>query len=263
MNDIANATTAKVSSPTKPAAEKRKVEALWLRAGPDLQAQIDSIPSTMPNVEKLAIHAFDECDERPKLAVSMPKLRELEIENVDFQSIKLTPGLTPNLKDLWIQGIPDDCELTVKLPSLLRVNIAYYGPSEKDDWIHEMLTTATKLKFFQSVKLHVEGLLMTSNNLQEIIIHRNDLLCDLVIYAPRLLCLSLSSCDMMDGRIVILDSYPGLKAPLKTTRFDFTAANTCLSRAIRGYLKFNPRVIKEDSESDDDDESSDDDGAWF
>jgi hypothetical protein len=261
MNDITNTTTVKDSSPTKPAAKKRKVgiEVLYLRAGPDLQAKIDSIPSTMPNVQELTIYASDESyDKRPKLAVSMPKLKKLKLENVDFQKITLTPGLTPNLKELMMDGIPDDCDLTVKLPNLLRVYIAHYGPSEKDEWIDEMLTTATKLNIFHSHQLQVEGLLMTSNNLQAITIYSSYLLSDLVVYAPRLLFMNLWGCDILRGRIVVLDSYPGLKAPLKTTRFLLQAFNTSLSTAIRGYLSFNPRVTMEDLESDDE---SDDDEA--
>jgi hypothetical protein len=255
MNDITHTARTNESCPIKPpAAKKRKlrdIPTLILKAGPHLQAAIDSIPSTTPYVRELVIQSESECEcecdprTRPKLTVPMPNLRTLHLENVAFEKIVLTPSLTPNLQSLHVQNIPNDCELTVQLPNLANVELQCYGPSDKDGWIHEMLATANKLESFESYNLQVgPELLLASNFLECVNMPCTKGLRDLTLYAPMLRNLNLEGCNLRSGRLTILDSYPGLPPPpLKLARFRIDATSTLLSPSILKYISVNPRVI--------------------
>jgi len=53
----------------------------------------------------------DNSDElTPTLAVSMPQLEQLKLNDVVFEELTLHPELTPNVKELYIQNIGDECD---------------------------------------------------------------------------------------------------------------------------------------------------------
>jgi hypothetical protein len=62
----------------------------------------------------------------------------------------------------------------------------FYGPSDDELWVHNMLAAATMLERFDSYKFRVSQLRFASNALTYVRLHRAELLHELVIYAPQL-----------------------------------------------------------------------------
>jgi len=228
---------------------------LCLTADDDkLQAEIDAIPSTMPGLKRLKIVNMWETVQSFELAVPMPNLRELTLEGCNFKTITLTPNLTPNLEHLSMRGCIDpDSNVTVNLPNLRCLDLTECGCLGKDgEWIHQILANANKLRTFYADRAQPgRKMVLASNELEIFHIDVAPRLTDLTLYAPRLLELELIDCENL-CRLNLLDSYPGLKAPLKTTRFEVHIIRgiTALSPSIKWGLLANPRV------------KVDDDGEW-
>lgn len=248
----------KGSHTTKPLPDRdqRRVykDMMVLHTGPDLQKQIDDIPNIMPNVRLLVIESggsYDE-DNAVSLEVPMPKLEKLKLIDVSFSKVKLNAELTPMVEDLFMQNMPDECDLTIELPELKSCTIHFYGPGDNDTWIHDMLSTATKLQRFDSYKLRVgPELHFAGNDLEYIRLHRAELLYSLSVYAPNLLELNLQGCYGLDGELEILDRHPKFTKPTgSSSRFKVNTMNACISRSIVRTLEKSPRAIWDGEDED-------------
>ena len=237
--------------------DQRRVrdDTLVLYTGPDLQSQINQIPSTHPNVSVLTIQShsgfYDDSVEY-SLEVAMPKLTKVQLIDVSFSHVKLDNELTPLVEELFMQNIPDECNLTVLLPELKSFTMFYYGPTENEEWISKMLTTAKKLKTFESYKLRVGELHFASNELETIRLHRAELMCYLSVYAPKLKMLNLQACYDLN-EIKLLDEHPNFIKPAGAgSKFTVDTTNACITRSIANTLEQNPRVEWIGRDDDDD-----------
>lgn len=231
-------------------------DVLNLSVAPDLQNQIDRIPSTMPNLCVLTIQSSGWYDGNitPVLEIPMPKLKTLKLINCAFRKVILTRELTPEIEEIFFQNIPEDCELSVVSPKLKHFSMHYYGPSDNDHWIHEMLETATQLETFDSYKLRVGPLLrFAGNNLRSINLRRAEFLSSLIVYAPHLQHLRLQSCYELMGEISFPDTFPGfpVSARASLSTFDVDTTNSCISRSILDTLASHPRVVWEEPDDED------------
>ena len=121
----------------------------------------------------------------------MKNLMILQLVDVLFSEIVLDETTTPNLEEVFLQNVPDECKMKILLPKLKFFSIHYYDAQVDYSWIHSMLACATKLEHFDSYKLRVDELKFASNNLNKIILRRAECLESLVIYGPKLRELSL------------------------------------------------------------------------
>jgi hypothetical protein len=98
-----------------PRQDERRVDpnACHLVAGPQLQAQIERLPETMPDVRTLTINSssggYNE-ELGATLCVRLPNLRELQLNDVAFDKITLTPETTPDLQMLKMQNVPNESD---------------------------------------------------------------------------------------------------------------------------------------------------------
>ena len=139
-----------------------------------------------------------------RLCKALPRLESLQLVDVPFKEVRLTQALTPNVKNLRMQNIGDECDLEVVLPKLRDVTIHFYRPDSglDDDGgspvIDAMLAAATKLRTFDSYKLWLGSLSFASNSLKSIDLHRSDSLGRLKIWAPNLESLGLQACYRLE-----------------------------------------------------------------
>jgi hypothetical protein len=186
----------------------------------------------------------------------MPKLKTIKLIDVSFSKINLSMELTPLVEEVFMQNIPDECVLTVQLPQLKSFTMHYYGPTKNEQWFHDMLCTAKRLRTFDSYKLRIYPQIhFAGNDLQSIRLHRAECLTHLSIYAPNLVNLNLQACyDLADGDVTILDSHPNFTRPPTGSGSKFTVdtTNACLNQSIIRTFQSHPRVIW--SGPDDDDE---------
>ena len=237
--------------------DERRVrdDLLVLTTGPDLQREIDNIPTTMPNVSILTIQSTGYFDDSrtPELEVAMPKLKTLKLIDIAFDKVKLNTKLTPKLEALFMQNIPDECDITVLLPELKDFTMHYYGPADNMSWMNKMLATAKKLRTFDSYKLRVgPDLLFASNDLESIRLHRAEFLESVSVYAPKLRELNLQACYGLDGELDILESHPNFTSPHPGERsarpFVVNTTNACISPSIANVLRSEPRAIWDEQE---------------
>jgi len=85
------------------------------------------------------------------LCVRLPELEEVQLLDVAFDRIELTEELTPKVRKLQMQNVPDECDIAVRLPKLEEASIHYFTGDR--EVIQTMLDTATKLRTFESYKL--------------------------------------------------------------------------------------------------------------
>ena len=236
-----------------PESDQRRVsnDVLVIDCGPNMQREIDNIPKTMPDVKILTIRRTGCYDEsiNPVLNLKMPKLKTLKLIDVCFSKINLNSELTPSIEELELQNIPDECELSVKLPNLKNISFYYYS-GDDGEWVNEMLATATKLERFDSYKFRVYSpptLHFASNELRYIRLHRAECLHSLSVYAPKLETLSLQACYGLDGDLTILETHPNFtRPPGRPSTFLVDGTNACLSPSILQTLRNNPRVVFDD-----------------
>ena len=242
--------------PLKDTDERRVFDdMLVLYPGPNLQKQIDDIPNTMPNVRLLVIQSGGGYDDSKgvSLQVCMPKLETLKLIDVCFSKVTLNTMFTPLIEELFMQNIPDECELTVQLPELKSFSMHYYGPPDDDTWIHDMLSTAKKLRTFDSYKLRVgPELHFAGNDIESIRLHRAELLMSLSLYAPNIQDLNLQGCYGLDGELKILDSHPNFTRPAgRGSRFTVNTVNACISQSIVRTLENSSRFVWDGEDEDD------------
>ncbi|KAL7440620.1 hypothetical protein ACHAXM_007383 [Skeletonema potamos] len=236
-----------------PVSDKRRIsnDILVIDCGPNIQQEIDSIPKTMPNVRVLTIRrtGFYDEDNNPTLDVAMPKLKTLKLIDCCFSKVNLNNQLTPLVEELFMQNIPDECEVTVQLPHLKEMTLHYYS-GEDGTWINDMLATATKLERFDSYKLrsfNTPELHFAGNDLRYIRLHRAECLESLSVYAPKLEELSLQACYGLRGYLTILETHPNFTRPQGAPSTIFVnGTNACLSPSILRTLQNNPRVRFDD-----------------
>jgi hypothetical protein len=84
-----------------------------------------------------------------------------------FSRVTLNQQLTQKLFDVTLQNIPDDCTLHIVLQNLKTLKMFYYGPTNNDRWVHEMLSAATRLGHFDTYKFRIgPSLSFASNHLK-------------------------------------------------------------------------------------------------
>jgi hypothetical protein len=230
-------------------------DTLLLYACSDIQEKINNIPTTMPHVKSLVIQSEGCYNEsiKPSLAIAMPKLETLKLIDVAFSKITLDTKLTPLLEDLFMQNIPEECEITVQLPKLITFGMHYYGPVDNEKWFHDMLRTSQSLRDFDSYKLRIRGKInFAGNDLNSISLHRAECMTHLTVYAPNLTDLSLQACYGIQG-VKFLDSHPKFtRPPGNGSKFTVNTTNACLNKSIVNTLQTNPRVMWSGEDDDDD-----------
>jgi len=157
------------------------------------------------------------------------------------------------IEELFMQNIPDECDITVELPKLKSFSMYYYGPVDDERWIHTMLNTATSLVSFDSYKFRIcSQLKFAGNDLQNIRLHRAECLERVSIYAPRLKDLSLQACyDIRE--VELLDTHPNFtRPPGRGSNFTVNTTNASINQTIARALENNPRVIWSGPDDDDD-----------
>jgi len=226
---------------------------------PDLQAQLDTISSTHPNVKKLTIHAKEYDESRYSFDAKLPELDTLIIDMVCFDKFILTDENVPKLSYLHLTNLgevsPGDCEFNVCASNLKHIEI-YFMQSEDIGIINNMLQAATKLEVFKSRKLQVfgdENLVFNSNNLKEVKVCRSDCLQGITIWAPKLKSLDCTaSFDLKE--IEILENHElrsKLRDDTKFSKFVVDLTNVCHSPELLAYLNNHPRVKQVIYEADD------------
>lgn len=229
-----------------PPTDQRRVfaKAVALEFGPSLQQQIDELPL---DLETLTISSLGYYDSSLNFVLDrpLPTLQRLQLVDIHFTKINLIPALTPNIRTLRMQNVPEDCELTVKLPELRQVEVHYWSGNESS--IREMLATATKLESFNSYKLRSnQHLDFASPELTSIDLHRSDTLSSVSIWAPKLIHLGLQACYNLQN-IEFLDSHP-LSSKLPTSfacraPLVVNTANALLSFRAKRALHDHPRAV--------------------
>jgi len=180
-----------------------------------------------------------------KLERHLPALEELSLIDVNFERIVLNAELTPALRALKLQNVPNQCHLTVELPLLKTVSIHFLG--DCDEVIDTMLQHATGLEVFESYKLWVEEIHFASNELLSVDLHRSDSLKKLGLFAPNLRQLNLQGCyqlgsiDFEKQKPEVLHLLPPDHAP---PTLNVNTANSCLGKHARKALREHPKVIE-------------------
>jgi len=164
-----------------------------------------------------------------------------------------------------LQNVGDDCQLNVVLPKLEELNFTHFsgdGPA-----VQRMITAATKLKSFDSFKLHcADHLTFASNELSEIRLHQAEFLSSLTIWAPRLRYLNLQASN--PSRITIQDTHAMLEThplpkgftptPIQVFTLNATCLRSQLSFQLQEYLTGHQRVkCAHTFESDEDEDDID------
>ena len=222
----------------------------------EMQEKIDALPETNPDLATLVIGAGGLYDDsiKPTLCVKLPKLQELQLIDCAFDQITLNEELTPNLRCVQMQNVPDGCTLELGIPNLTRFSIHYFAGDPAP--LQAMLDKATKLESFESYKLWAfRHIAFASNHLTDIKLHRSDSLSSIDLYAPRLLNLNLQACFGLE-LIRIRDAHPTLSGDLpdgfQPTRFLVSTVNANLEPRLVRYLKQHPRANFENDEDEDD-----------
>lgn len=225
-------------------------DVVTLSSSPDLQNKIDALDGN-ENVRVLKICStglFDD-DTKPKLAIRLPNLEEVQFLDIEMVQIKLTPELTPKVRKVWMQNPTqeDEPDFTILLPELRDFSCYYWGPGNYE-WVVNMLQAATKLERFDSYKLRVGYLRFASNHLQSIRLHRAELHQRIELWAPRLTNLDVQAAYDLE-EIEFLRDHP-LKRELPDN-FCFreelvvNAMNACLGQQAIAALRAHPRVHQE------------------
>jgi len=218
-----------------------------LVVGPNTQKDIDGLPHSHPNAEILCIlsDGFYEFKGRKlSLEIKMIKLKKLSLVDVPLTNLRLNDLLTPNIEEIELKNIPDECDIDIMLSRLRKICIHFWsGPSKI---INDMLKTAQALERFESYKLRVTKISFASNELQTIDLHRADRLEELSVWAPRLKFLGLQACPNV-RRINMIRSH----ALRRRLPFDFRVnhdlfvqcKNSQISSQAFHVLRSYPRVI--------------------
>ena len=119
-------------------------------ADADVQDAIDALDADVRLVKVRSAQWYDDSI-TPTFARPLARLEVLQLIDVAFRRVALTPETTPALRELEMQNVPEDCEICVRCPELRKVAIRYYPGDE--GWVQAMLDHAPKLRTFDSYKL--------------------------------------------------------------------------------------------------------------
>ena len=218
----------------------------------EIQDEIDALDGNH-KVKVLKVLGGLDDGEKVNLAISLPNLEELQLEQSNMDRIILNQELTPNLCKIHMQnafcesGEPD---ITILCPLLKDISIHYCDP-QNCQWIIDMLEVATALERFDSYKLRADYLKFASNHLKSISLHRAELLRRVDLWAPRLTNLNveaaydLAEIHFLEKHDVLGDE---LQLPLGSPE-DFTfreelrvdASNACLGTQAVEAILAHPR----------------------
>eukprot|EP00038_Savillea_parva_P012791 m.206983 g.206983 ORF g.206983 m.206983 type:complete len:381 (-) comp23533_c0_seq1:138-1280(-) len=224
---------------------RRRDDVAEVTATANMQAVIDALPQSMPNLKVLSVRPSSLYDDTlsASLRHSLSNLVEVRIIDVALDTIHLTEELTPKVKTVELQNVPESCDLQIRLPLLKTVAIRYWTGSAAV--VNVMLEHATRLVEFTSYKLWVwEPITFASNALRVVDIHRSDSLQGITIWAPNLEHLGLQGCFALED-ITFLDDHPlakDLPAGRKPSVFTVNTANAVLGPNAISVLDTCPRV---------------------
>jgi hypothetical protein len=220
----------------------------------DLQAEIDKIPTVMPDVKVLVIQSngnYEDLTGPLQLNLSLPNLETLKILDVPFSRITLNKKLTPKLYDLELQNIGDEPRVDILLPTLKTLSVSHVG----GPWVKKMFKAATQLERLDCYKCGMgRDVVLASNALRYVNLHRSDCLRSVTLYAPPLEYLSLQACYDLENlqfqdqhRKLTKSLPPDFTAP---SRIEVVTTNAVLSSKIEQILKENPRIVVKDESED-------------
>eukprot|EP01052_Picozoa_sp_SAG31_P034716 SAG31_NODE_4095_length_3592_cov_2.576009_3_plen_639_part_00 len=230
------------TAPLLPTDERRvQLYTVSLVSGPNLQEEIDALPDDVQILTITSSSGFYDEDTGVSLERRLADLTELQLVDVSFTKVILNEALTPSIRSLRLQNVPDECELVLELPQLKDVSIHYLRSC--DETVNTMLDRATALEKFDSYKLWVYELHFASNHLVDVDLHRSDSLDTLTMYAPNLRSLGLQGCFGLDN-IVFHPTHPTLSASLPSNhripRLEVNAVNANLGRRAQKALREHP-----------------------
>ena len=171
----------------------------------------------------------------------------------------LTPESTPNVERITMEhpSESDSPDFQILCPKLKHFSCYHWGPGE-DDWVNDMLASATKLESFDSYKFRPGYLRFASNHLDKIRLHRAECLEVLEIYAPRLTKLDLQAAYDLD-QILFHHNHSTLSRKLPpdfrfTKELQVNSFNALLGSGAKRAIRSHPRFHGELEEDDDDDD---------
>ena len=169
--------------------------------------------------------------------------------------LQLNAELTPNLLELEIRNIPENCKFQVVVPTLKMISIHHYTPPEhKSHVINDMLAAASELEKFETYKLWVtEVLHFASNHLKTIELYRSDGLSGISFWGPNLETLTLRACYCIE-RITVLKSHllaEKLPEGHEPTTIRVNTLNANISSMAMAALEGSGRCLIEENEPDD------------
>ena len=232
------------TAPLLPTDERRiHLHTVSLMSGPKLQEEIDALPDDVQTLTITSGSGFYDEDTSVCLERRLTDLTELQLVDVSFTKIILNEELTPSIRSLRLQNVPDECELVLELPQLKDVSIHFL---EDDEAVNRMLARATALEKFDSYKLWVHELHFASNHLADVDLHRSDGLHTLTIYAPNLRNLGLQGCFGLEN-LVFRPDHPTLSASLPSDHhlppLEVNTVNANLGPRALKALREHPSVI--------------------
>ena len=165
--------------------------------------------------------------------------------------LQLTAELTPNLLDLEIRNIPEDCKFQVVVPTLKIISIHHYTPPKhKSSCINDMLDAASELEKFETYMLCVtEVLHFASNHLKTIELYHSDGLSGISFWAPNLETLTLHDCYKIK-RINVLKSHllaEKLSESHEPTTIQVNTLNANIDSTAMAALKKSGRCLIDDN----------------
>jgi hypothetical protein len=244
-----------------------KPNSVDLVGGPELQAEIDALPSDSRVIKRLTVHksgTYMDTKSHVSFTAGLARLKVLHIIDVCVATLHLTSTSVPALTELFVQNIGPleaDCDLSIVLPKLQDAKI-FYLDVEDDAPIRDMLAAATTLVRFHSYKLRgADELEFASNSLESVVVHRTDCLSTLSVWSPVLKELTVQGCfgGFSDGaEVSILDehplkmSMPGGAGSALSTGIEVSVLNSRLEARSLSRLCENPRVSQVKGLDDDD-----------
>ena len=74
---------------------------------------------------KISDSGFNESIQSIRFNISMVQLVDLQLMDVQFSEIILDQTRTPNIQELVMQNVPDDCRMKILLPTLKKFTMRY------------------------------------------------------------------------------------------------------------------------------------------
>ena len=214
----------------------------------EIQDEIDALDGNHKVKVLKVLGGLDDGEKKVNLAISLPNLEELQLEQSNMDRIILNQELTPNLRKIHMQnafcesGKPD---VTILCPLLNDISI-HYCDLQFFQWIIDMLEVATALERFDSYKLRADYLKFASNHLKSISLHRAELLRRVDLWAPRLTNLNVEAAhDLAEihflEKHVLGDELPAPEDFTFREELRVDASNACLGTQAVEAILAHPR----------------------